>query len=244
MIEGLVNLHFELVMVALLVVALDLILRRQMFVAGIFLGLAIQVKLIPLLLLPFFLPVLKWKNSFLLGFVSLMIFGLTSLVFIHPSNIHHVLASLQLYYGNFEFNSSTYRLLLKYGFWKYHFYRIPYYGLFLSRIATVLLLLFAWFRMDWSDWSTFFKRISWGFLAYYLCATTVHPWYLIVPLLFGLLAGYRFFYLWGFLVFLSYAFYSEAFVPYLWAIHLLEYGILIGSVVQTVRLDFKKVLTE
>ncbi len=235
LIEGLGNLHFEWIMVSFIIIGIRYAMFEKFSLAGLFIGLAIQVKLIPFIILPFFVPVVGWKRSIQIGTIALVVFGLSSMIFIHPSNIKHVLASLQLYYGRFEFNSSIYDLYIQFGYWKYHFYPIHSYSLVLTKIAACFILVAAWFRLDWSDWRTFFKRLSWAFLVYYALSTTIHPWYLIVPILFSVLAGYRIHIWWGLLIFLSYFSYQMENETYFVWIKGIEYLFLSVVVWQTFR---------
>jgi prepilin signal peptidase PulO-like enzyme (type II secretory pathway) len=49
-----------------------------------------------------------------------------------------------------------------------------------------------------------------SFFIYLLLSTTVHPWYLTIPLLFSIFTRYRFMLVWSFVVFLSYYTYSNS----------------------------------
>lgn len=243
-IEGLANLHFEWIMVALLIITLRFLIHEKWVIAAIFLGLAVQVKLIPLILLPFLLPYFGWKKMIYISSVAGCVVILTTLTFVHPNNAEHFFSALALYYSRFEFNSSLYQLYLAFGKWKYGFYPINHFGMYLSRYALMLMLLLAWFRLDWKDWKTTFRRITWAFLIYYLFASTVHPWYILIPLLFGILAQYTFVIWWAFLVWMSYLFYDIHMMQHASAIKHMEYILLLVAFWKEAKQGISNILFE
>jgi hypothetical protein len=78
---------------------------------------------------------------------------------------------------------------------------------------------------------TIMKQCLWLLTAYFLIATTVHPWY-IIPLVFlSCYSNYRYPTWWSLTVFLSYGAYSQTAVlenPYLLTI---EYGVVLSILI-------------
>jgi alpha-1,6-mannosyltransferase len=202
------NLHFETVMLSFVIIAFYLIKKEKFFWSGFFFSLAIQIKLLPLIILPFLLRWIGWKNSFKVWSISMISTTLISLILINQSNVLNFISSLKLYFKLFEFNSFFLHWYIEYGRWKFGYNRIQTYGPYLSRIATQIIILLAWLG-DNFDIKNLFTRLMFAFTVYYLLASTVHPWYLIVPLFFSLFTSFKFMLVWSVLVFISYYSYSE-----------------------------------
>ena len=67
-----------------------------------------------------------------------------------------------------------------------------------------------------------------GIVVYLLLSTTVHPWYLAIPLFLSVFTRFRFMLIWSLLVILSYSAYSNAqYDENLWLVAL-EYISVIG----------------
>ncbi|NND88011.1 MAG: DUF2029 domain-containing protein, partial [Flavobacteriaceae bacterium] len=119
------NLHFEGVMLFFLITALYLLHQKKWINAGIFFGISIATKLLPLLFLP-----LLWKqnltdrqhNSYSwFRIISLYaVIGVTLLVcflpFVSSEFIQNFSATLGLWFQTFEFNASIYYMLRWIGF--------------------------------------------------------------------------------------------------------------------------------
>lgn len=228
LIEGLGNLHFEWVMLCFVVCGIYNLTQTHYKKAAIFITLSIQAKLIPLLILPFFVRTLGWKKSVLFGLTVVLLFFASSLIFIHPSNVSNFLESIKLYYGRFEFNSPIFAFYLDYGYWKFGYHPIGPYARRLAFYGFLALVAFCFYRLKKSeDWKVFFSRMAWATTVYYLFATTVHPWYLIFPLFFAVFSQNKLTIYWSFLVFLSYFFYDSNLKAYYDWIRISEYSILL-----------------
>lgn len=228
LIEGLGNLHFEWVMLCFVASGIYYLTQINYLKASIFITLAIQAKLIPFLMLPFFVRTLGWKKSIFFGLSVLALFFISSLIFIHPSNLGNFLESIKLYYGRFEFNSLIFAFYLDYGFWKYGFHPIGSYARRLAFYGFLALLAFCFYRLKQNeDWKVFFSRMAWATIIYYFFATTVHPWYLIFPLFFGILSQNKVIIYWSFLVYLSYLFYDLDIKKYHVVVKIVEYIVLL-----------------
>ena len=218
------NLHFEGVMLSFIIIAFYFILKKHYLFAALFLSFAIQIKIIPFLILPFLLRWIGWKNAILIWSVTLISTFLISIILIDESNVFNFLKSIQLYFRQFEFNSLILHWYIQYGEWKFGYNRIQTFGPYLSRIATEIIIILAWYGNHF-NFQTFSKRIMFALFFYYLLSSTVHPWYLILMLFFSIFTSYKFILVWSFTVFLSYISYATTSEFYLRVFQALEYFI-------------------
>ena len=180
-IESIANLHYELPMVGLLIISIYFLIKNKLFISGILFALSVHIKLIPLLLLPFFLSFLGWKKSIryysIVGVTTLLLF----LVFIRLDNYENFLLSLRLYFKEFEFNSFLLYPYLQYGMMKFGWNLTSLYAPKLAKIALLSILGIAWHRRS-IDKTEMIRRILLGIMVYYFLTSTIHPWYWILPL--------------------------------------------------------------
>lgn len=180
-IESVANLHYELPMVGILIISLYFLLKNKLLISGVLFAISVHVKLIPLLLLPFFLSFLGWKKSIkyysTVGITTILLF----LVFIHLDNYENFLLSLRLYFKEFEFNSFLLYPYIQYGMMEFGWNLTSLYAPKLAKITLVLILGIAWHRKS-IDKSEMIRRILLGIMAYYFFTSTIHPWYWILPL--------------------------------------------------------------
>jgi alpha-1,6-mannosyltransferase len=206
------NLHFEGVMLSFFIVGIYFLTReknaKNLLLAALFLSFSIQIKLIPLILLPFLLRYLGWKFSILTWFLSITFTILFSLILIYPSNFVNFWTSILLYFRQFEFNSCILYWYIQYGKSVYGYNRIQTYGPYLGRIATHVVLAFAWFGGSFSL-EKMFTRMLFAVFIYFLLSSTVHPWYILTPLLLSVFTNYKFIHFWTFLIGITYLSYSE-----------------------------------
>ena len=202
------NMHFEGVMIFFLLLFLYFIIKNNWMVAGLFLALAIQIKLIPLMFIPFVYKRLKWKQS--LGFtaVTLLVIILLSQLLLNGNNIDHFLASLELYFNNFQFNASFFSwinaIYSENIGWDTTAIVGPVLGKFTFGLIILLAILKA-YRIP----IDLFVAFTFSLAIYYVFATTVHPWYLSLILVFSIFTSYKFGVLWTFIGGFSYLAYSD-----------------------------------
>ena len=200
--------HFEGVMIFFLLVFLFYIIKNNWMIAGIFLGMAVQIKLIPLMFIPFVFKRLKWKQS--LGFtaVTILVVLLMSQLLINANNIDHFMASLQLYFDKFQFNASFFAWANKLYSEKIGWDTTAIVGPFLGKIALVLVMLLALLKSYHKPLDVF-TALTFALTIYYLFATTIHPWYISLILVFSIFTKYQFGILWTFLCGFSYLAYAH-----------------------------------
>ena len=206
-IEATGNLHFEAVMFSFLAIALYFIVQQKWLLGAILFACAVNIKLTPLLLLPFFLNYLGCIKSLKFYLVTIAFSAGILLMFLWPSVASNFMQSIELYFNNFEFNSSFNRLI-SYLFQPIFTFETPLIiGPFLSRMALVIIVFLALFALSKKK-ETLFTFMLFGYVIYLLLATTVHPWYVILPLGLSIYTLYRFVVYWSFMVMISYSFYA------------------------------------
>ncbi|MFD1550924.1 hypothetical protein DNU06_05025 [Putridiphycobacter roseus] len=203
------NLHFEGVMLCFILGFIYYILKNNWIIAGLFLGLAIHIKLIPLLFIPFVYKKLKWRNSVGFTAVVILVVLLFAGILLDAQNIGHFLSSLQLYFKSFQFNASVFAWVnlaySEYIGWD----TTQIVGPLLSKIAIGGILLLGLLKADKKP-NDFIIAILFALTIYYVFATTVHPWYISLVLTFSMFTNYKFGVLWSALVMFSYLAYAHA----------------------------------
>jgi len=229
------NLHFEGLVLFFLVASLAVMSRQKLGLSGIFWGLAVGMKLLPLLFAPAFLFWKQTRKSF--GFWGMAI-GIGLLCFLPlalGNSGQNFFQSLQLYQGKFEFNASVYYLLREVGNWLVGYNTIG----ILTKFGTVITLAGA----IWMSWkrsqATFEGMIGlWVqlYLLYFILQPVVHPWYLLPGLGLSVLTRQWTFLLWSFGSIFSYQAYSQNPVQEQALFLMLEYGlVLLGLYVDYFR---------
>jgi alpha-1,6-mannosyltransferase len=168
---------------------------------------AVASKLWPLLLGPFLLLKLGGNKRWQWLLISAgIVFVLFVPLFGKPL-LEGMLQSISLYYQRFEFNASLYYLLRELGYWIFGFNLIVQLGPVLAVLAAGLILYFS-NRSVKRGWSTS-KTLLLLYGLFLLCATTVHPWYVIPLLALMPLTQFRFPLIWSACIFLTYAGYTQ-----------------------------------
>lgn len=236
------NLHFEGAMVFFLLLAYYLLQRNRWVAAAAAFAATVASKLLPLMLLPLLIRrlwkrprsggVREWFRSGRPFIIFSVAFGILTLLFflpflLSPDFIAGFQSSLELYQQKFEFNASFYYLARAVGYWQVGWNQIATFGPLLARASAGGILLLALLDRR-SDWGSLPVGWMWAFVLYLLCATTVHPWYLSVPIVLCVFTRWRFPLVWSFLIMLTYTNYLT--VPYaenLWLVGA-EYAIVAG----------------
>lgn len=201
------NLHFEGVMLSWLFVAFYFVLTKKWVLAALFWAVAINVKLVPLILLPFLLRFIGWKSALkmysMVGIFTVLLLG----IYLWPSVLPNFMRSIELYFNNFQFNSSLFAITEFLAHPIYDYKTILTVGPLLSKISLIIICFIAFFKPIITE-KIWFERMLWGYLVYLLFATTVHPWYIVFPFGLSILTKNSFMTGWTFLIILSYGFYS------------------------------------
>lgn len=203
------NIHYEGLTICFLLAGLYYFQKSKTNASAVFLGLAAGVKLLPLI----FLPALLDRKQLLESFRYYLIVGAILLVpfafFFDSVVIERFSTSLDLYFRRFEFNASIYYGLREIGTFILGYNPIATIGPLLAVVSLSLILFFSWTnRLTLS----LPERWLWVLTTYLLCATTVHPWYVIPLVALSVLTRFRFPLLWSAFLILTYTAYGN--VPF------------------------------
>ena len=224
------NLHLEAVMLLFLVLAIYLLVLKKQLYAALSFGLAVGVKLLPLI----FLPLLIRRMGLTKSIIFYAIVGTTLVVlflpFYNTDLIPNFLSSLRLYFQTFEFNASLYYVLRWVGYQIAGYNIVAILGTALAVAAFIIIITIAVLEKT-ITWLSLFQSMLMCLTAYFLMVTTVHPWYITSLVLISLFTSYRYPIVWSAVIILSYAAYRT--VPYsenLWLIAV-EYIVVLSCMV-------------
>ncbi|KQC31937.1 putative PTPS domain-containing protein [Nonlabens sp. YIK11] len=224
------NLHWEGVMACLMLIGVYHFICYDRIKSPIYLGLGVLLKLLPVIIFPLLLKSLKWRKLFLF-------FGILAIVviagfapFLSEELFEKYGSSVGLWFNSFEFNASVYYVIRAIGYEVTGYNIIGTVGKILPLITLASVILMAVLRKNQFP-EILLGSILFSFTIYLLLSTTVHPWYLTIPLLFSVFTRYRYMMVWSFLVFVSYSAYSNAsYQENLWWIAV-EYLCVVGMLV-------------
>ncbi|MEO1513547.1 MAG: hypothetical protein AAFV95_01000 [Bacteroidota bacterium] len=220
------NLHFEGAMVFFLVLTLWLLWREAWMGSAVAMALSIASKLLPLLFLPLLLRFLGWKKSIQYYLITGLIVSLLFLPLLSGSFLDNFGNSLDLYFRKFEFNASLYYVLRWLGYQLRGYNLIALLGPALALIVFSSILWLS-FRRE-KEAMTLPHYLLFAISIYLLCATTVHPWYVSLPVVLCCFTHFRYPILWSALIGLTYVNYSyETYVENLWVVAI-EYSLVLG----------------
>jgi hypothetical protein len=162
----------------------------------------------------------------IVGFTVLITFS----PFLSSEFIQNFLATISLWFQNFEFNASVYYVIRWIGFQIVGWNLIETVGKVLPVLVLLFVLGFAFFRNNKTP-QQLLTAMLFAISFYFLLSTTVHPWYIATPLLLSVFTKYKFPIVWSFVVILSYSAYgNNGFDENIWLVAL-EYIIVIGVAV-------------
>lgn len=224
------NLHFEALMIFFLMMASYLILRRLYLSSAVAFALAIGAKLWPLMFIPFLIKRLYWDKFLQFGLVVSITLIVVFIPFYTPTFLPNFFSSLSLYFQHFEFNGSIY-YLVRWAMNEFYGYNlIEVIGRVLAGVTALGIVMMAIVDRRYSIQS--FLRLSLLALSLYLLlSTTVHPWYIVPLIAFGVFTEFRFPIVWAVLIPFTYITYQT--IPYdenLWVVGI-EYAFVISAFV-------------
>ncbi|EAY29682.1 hypothetical protein [Microscilla marina] len=240
------NLHFEGVMIFMLLLAIYWLVKggylhttshppkdRQaqpiyFILSVVAFTLAVNTKLIPLIFLPALFWFLGFKRSLLYYSLVGLLTALLFMFFITPDFIAKFQDSFNLYFQKFEFNASVYYVLRWIGYQTHGYNRIAFFGIVLSIIASLGALAMALYPVRKVVVHQLLHKMLFILTFYYLMATIVHPWYISVIVGLAVFTPYRFPMVWSAMLGLTYYAYSTT--PYqenLWLVAV-EYAVVLG----------------
>lgn len=222
------NAHFEALMIFFLMLGIyvlhytfenDILSIKTLLKSSLALAFSIASKLLPFILLPFFMIRLGMKRGLIYATLMVIWVVLLFLPLFNPVFISNMQSSLNLYFNKFEFNASLYYILREIGI------SIRGYNP-INEIALLLkIILLSGFVGIWitdliknqkqneePDFSflSIFQPLLFTLSLYFLCANTVHPWYSALPLAVSVFTPYRYIVLWTSLLPFTYIHYAYA----------------------------------
>ena len=153
--------HIDIVGVLLLVVSAAALGRRWRTIAAVAFGLAVAVKLLPIVLLPLYWRRVRVRD----GVLAAIIVGLLYMPFLSHGRIST--GSLGTYAQSFRFNDPVFAV----------FERLTSPEIALGLAVLFGFLAAIWMRRKTTEWST--DAFAWPMAASLLCAPVIYPWYLL-----------------------------------------------------------------
>ena len=216
-IEGIGNLHGEGLMVCFTLLSLLYLVQRKSLFGGLFMGIAIAIKLLPLLFIPLFYKYLGWKKFILFSLSTVLCSAFFWLPYWEGSMPSRYAETVDLWFTTFEFNGSLYNIVRAIGYQLKGYNIIRQLGEITPFIVAGFVLVFSFLRSNRTH-ASLLKSMLFLLSCYFFMATTVHPWYIINLIFLGILTGYAYPLAWSLTVFWSYnAYGADGFVenPYL-----------------------------
>ena len=159
--------HIDIVGALLLLLSFAALERRWRTAAAVAFGLAVSVKLLPIVLLPLFWRRVRVRH----GALAAVVFGLTYVPFVvHSHELAHEripIGSLGTYVHSFRFNDPVFAMLE----------RVAAPELVAVTALLIGFLIAIWLRTKSEEWSS--VAFAWPMAASLLCAPVVYPWYLL-----------------------------------------------------------------
>lgn len=202
------NLHFEGVMIFLLLWGFYLVLSGKWKTAAVLLGFSASVKLISLIFIPMFFNYLGWKKFLVFGSLAGISFGVLYVPFLSDELLKFYFTSLNMYFNNFEFNASVFYIIRWVGYQSKGYNIIRAFGMVAPFVVLGIVLAIAFFRKNKTFQQTLISMLF-AISVYYFMATVVHPWYVAVLLILSIFTRFRYPLLWSLVVMLSYFAYSN-----------------------------------
>ncbi len=219
------NLHYEGLTICFLLTGFYFYLKQKQTSSASFLAVAAGVKLLPLIFIPALLNKNHWQKSMKYALTVGVVFLVPFLVFFNQTIVENISTSLDLYFRRFEFNASFYYLLRGIGTYLHGYNPIATIGPLLALVSVSLILFFSWSEKPNLSLP---ERWLFALTAYLLCATTVHPWYVVPLIALCVLSRFRFPVVWSMVLPLTYVAYGQ--VPFqenLWLVAV-EYLVVLG----------------
>jgi hypothetical protein len=153
--------HIDIVGVLLLLLSVAALVRRWRAAAALAFGLAVSVKLLPVVLLPLYWRRVRMRDAAL----AAVVVGLLYIPFFNHGRIP--IGSLGTYVQRFRFNDPVFRTLE----------RVVAPQLAVGLAVLVGFVTAIWMRSKTPAWSS--DAFAWPMAASLLCAPVVYPWYLL-----------------------------------------------------------------
>jgi len=201
------NLHHEAFVILFMLLTVFFFRKNKHLLSAASMALAIASKLLPVIFLPLFISRFGLRKAVWYFFGVALFTVILFLPFLDYRLFHAMTDSGWLYFQRFEFNGSIYYLVREVGYWVRGYNIIESAGRWLAAITFFSILAYTW--IDYKRKPNIFEAFMWVLALYLAFTTTLHPWYILPLLAFSVFTQYRFPMIWSFLIFLTYAGYSE-----------------------------------
>lgn len=172
------NAHFEGAAVFFVLLGLFALDRDRAAFAATSWALAVAAKLVPLLFVPLVVRYLGWKK----GLLFTAVFGAACLALFLPlfnlQVLQNMASSLDLYFQKFAFNASLFYVFWEIGLFFGQYTMDKTLGPIMAVFAASGILYFAWKLQPGKIMYSMLAASLW----HLLWSSTVHPWYLCLPL--------------------------------------------------------------
>ncbi len=201
------NVHFDGLMIFFVLLAFLLLIKNNRHCSAIVLGLGIATKLLPVLFLPLIINKTRWRKDLLyLIITGVITLALFAFVF-NISMVQNMLNGIGLFIQKFEFNASVY-YVVRYVVTLINGYNmIAVAGPFLILFSSFIILFISFKGKKFTS-INFLNKSLFIITIWFLFSTTVHPWYICLPVALTVFTPYRFAIIWSFTQTLSYAAYQ------------------------------------
>ncbi len=211
------NVHFDGVMIFFVLFAFLLLLKNNWQASAIGLALGIATKLLPVLFLPLLVNKPGWKKGILYAVTTAVASVILFAVVFDIDTIQHMLNSIDLFIRKFEFNASIYYVVRYFGTLIKGYNIIALAGPLLIMLSTFIILFISFKRNNSSQ--MLFTNGLFVITAWYLFSTTVHPWYICLPVALSVFTNYRYAIIWSYATTFSYyAYHSTPVKENLWLV--------------------------
>lgn len=153
--------HVDIVGALLLLLSAAALVRRWRAVAAVAFGLAVAVKLLPIVLLPLYWKRVRVRD----GALAAVVVGLLYVPFLNQGRVPF--GSLGTYVHSFRFNDPVFATLE----------RLVAPQVVAGLAVLVGFLTAIWMRKQFVEWSP--DAFAWPMAASLLCAPVIYPWYLL-----------------------------------------------------------------
>jgi len=122
--------------------------------------------------------------------------------------VSNFMSSVGLWFGKFEFNASIYYIIRWIGFQVKGYNIIETAGKILPIISILIILGLTFFR-KYQNTRQLLTNMLFAVTAYLFLSTTVHPWYLAIPLILSVFTEMKYLLVWSVVIMVSYYAYSN-----------------------------------
>lgn len=230
LLELTVNLHFEAFLIFFMLGSLYFYCKSRYIFSGIFWGLAISTKILPIVYLIYLFRKTELKKAILISGVAILTLSISFLPFWNFQILSNIGDSLNKYFGYFEFNGGIPYLIREIGYlyvdYSILFKVMPIVKLiFLGSIVIIASILFFSNKFK----ASIEQSIFWTGFFYFLVASILHPWYITFLIPLGILIDRKFILIWSYIIFLSYSAYQYSSYEENYNMILIEFIVLILS---------------